>query len=128
MTHPFPVTKRLAVIKARAVRCGLAVAHNGIIGPGEGDLSDTALFVRDVLAQIGRDCTSKEWLWRIERVAMGGRLAFLDDKGEITLLGRGWVLYQGIWYSNELWARRPSIGTGMLARTRRLDGRCVLHM
>src|SRR5210317_419559 len=49
-THPFPLHKDLEDLCKTRIACKHAVVHNGIIGQGEGKISDTMVFVRDVLA------------------------------------------------------------------------------
>lgn len=48
--HPFPVTNNVDALKNTRVSCNMAVVHNGVFGPGSGDLSDTMLFIRDILS------------------------------------------------------------------------------
>ena len=54
MTHPFPLSNKLAHMKALDVECRCGVAHNGIIrlttDPANKEYSDTALFIADYLS------------------------------------------------------------------------------
>jgi len=92
MCHPFPITPDPTLLRKTTVKCPIAVAHNGIFGPGEADLSDTAIFVRDTLAPLlgslrsPDDLVSKPVLSLIEMAIDGDRLAFLTPDG-FTLVG-----------------------------------------
>jgi len=52
LTHPFPATQDVAKLTALRVRTtGITVAHNGVIfTPEDKNLSDTALFVKEIVA------------------------------------------------------------------------------
>lgn len=50
-THPFPITDDVEKLNALSITCSSAMAHNGIIHAGEEHLSDTQVFVRDILSK-----------------------------------------------------------------------------
>ena len=49
-THPFPITSNIEELLCADIVCNSLAAHNGILGAGSDKLSDTMLFVKDVLA------------------------------------------------------------------------------
>lgn len=101
-THPFPLHKDLDDLCKVDISCKQAVVHNGIIGQGEDKISDTMVFVRDVLA----DPMIKNNLRRssvdalISMSTVGSKLVIMDDKGSIKYYGCGWECDGGIYYSN----------------------------
>lgn len=46
--HPFPLSSSAKELRSVDITCEAALAHNGIIGQGCSDLSDTMLFIRDI--------------------------------------------------------------------------------
>lgn len=49
-THPFPITKNIKKLNSLDVICDKAIAHNGILGIGTNDTSDTQDFIMEILA------------------------------------------------------------------------------
>ena len=99
--HPFPVTDDEEELTALATLAENAVAHNGIVGDGEFGLSDTQVFVRDVLAA---PFVLKHWnesgLWSLlEHVLEGSKWAFMGADGNVRLVGH-FRREGGRWYSN----------------------------
>ena len=52
-THPFPIVEEVDELKRTELTAKRALVHNGVLGRGEADISDTAVFVRDYLSD---DC------------------------------------------------------------------------
>ena len=122
MCHPFPLSDKAKLLKAENVRTDVAVAHNGIIGRGEGALSDTALFVRDVLSngyvRAGLMSRSVDCLNAIQSMTWGNKFAFLHDDGLVQTVG-DFEEYDGCLYSNnsyeyDLYAAYYGSGKGEL--------------
>ncbi len=93
MTHPFPLSNQLEVMKALDVVCGCGVAHNGIIrltsDPLETEYSDTALFIADYLSryiQVPSDLKHQELLNAIAKLIQS-KMAILDGSGYIATIG-----------------------------------------
>jgi hypothetical protein len=93
--HPFPVPNHGQ----------LHVAHNGIIKHHAFDkheLSDTRLFIRDVLSGLPRGFLRNEAITRLIEEYIGwSKLVFLDEKGNVTILNEllgHWN--NNRWYSN----------------------------
>lgn len=105
MTHPFPLSNQREVMKALDVRCGVGIAHNGIIqltsDPDEHEYSDTAIFIADYLSQIidtPSDLHDPNVLETI-RCLIGSKMAILDGSGYIATVGQ-FFNERGLLYSN----------------------------
>ena len=105
MTHPFPLSNRLEVMKALDLVCGCGIAHNGIIeltsDPNEQEYSDTAIFIADYLSRIlekPSDLHDPEML-NIIRCLIGSKMAILDGSGYIATIG-SFYNDRGLLYSN----------------------------
>ena len=106
MTHPFPLSNRLPIMKALDVECPCGVAHNGIIrltsDPSQREYSDTALFITRYMAQMVHgldDLKDAQLLNRIERLA-GSKLAIMDGSGYIATIGH-FINERGLLFSND---------------------------
>ena len=106
MTHPFPLSNKLAHMKALDVECRCGVAHNGIIrlttDPTNKEYSDTALFIADYLSEIIRkpsDLKNPGILKLIHRLA-GSKLAIMDAEGYIATVG-SFINENGLLFSND---------------------------
>lgn len=116
MTHPFPITDNEDLLKQTEWDGDLAMAHNGVFGGGTKDLSDTALFVRDIIHPL------KEYLHDhngefddkmeniIAQAADTSRVVLLNSKGNYMKVG-DWSEIDGCWYSNTKWNNITSIYT-----------------
>lgn len=108
-THPFPVTNNLGMLKATHIETDLGMAHNGIIHnvdvAAEEDLTDTAVFVRDVVTPFKEFSgmvflNNKNTVKALGAVAGYSRLAFLDGSGNIVKIGSWSEGADKICYSN----------------------------
>lgn len=110
-THPFAVDESDKML-TKNVRTDMSMIHNGIIQKTSGytyskkykHLSDTQIYVKDFLSQFkkdfGIDFIKKNSILNVIEDELGsGKFAFLDKKGNITLLGN-WVEHEGVKYSN----------------------------
>lgn len=104
MCHPFPVSQHRNDLRDLDIYAPTALLHNGIIGAGEGELSDTAVFVRDILAHdfvqhhLLNGC--EKALSYIEDMTSTSRLCILNNDGRYFLTG-DWVEEDGLMYSNK---------------------------
>ena len=105
MTHPFPLSNQLEVMKSLDVICSCGVAHNGIIrltcDPNEKEYSDTALFIAEYLSKYIRkpsDLKSQPLLNTIEEL-IKSKMAILDGSGYIATIGT-FVNDRGLLFSN----------------------------
>lgn len=106
MTHPFPLSNRLPIMKALDVECPCGVAHNGIIrltsDTSQREYSDTALFITRYMAWMVHgldDLKDAQLLNRIERLA-GSKLAIMDGSGYIATIGH-FINERGLLFSND---------------------------
>lgn len=102
-THPFPISDSIGMLKKRKLTTDLGVAHNGIIHvTPRKDISDTMEYIAGQLAPLKRAVPNfyrdKDLLKMIEH-ATDSKLAFLDGKGRIELVGE-FIENNGIKYSN----------------------------
>lgn len=106
--HPFPLSGDMNELRKLDTECDIGIAHNGIIsltskGYGKVDYSDTMKFITDYLSLIIKDrgyFKDDDTLELIDRLC-GSRLAILDSRGHCELIGRGWQVSDGVWYSND---------------------------
>ena len=105
-THPFPLTKKIAEMRATSCSAKVGVVHNGIINikPRSEDVSDTMEYIASILAPIYR---RNKKFWKTQRILNGvadtingSRMAFLTGDGEIIRVGT-WVQDGEYWYSND---------------------------
>jgi len=107
MTHPFPISADPDDLQSMNWSGDAGVAHNGIFGSGEGSLSDTAVFVRDVLTPLRDRLTHSAVLQLLSMAIDTSSLALLTaDIDDPLLLGSSWINQRGIWYSNLDWRSR----------------------
>lgn len=121
VTHPYPITRDVDLLHALDVECPVGIAHNGVLpyaSEGKG-MSDTVVYVRDVVAQLAnrREVINSGGLAKssaarriLKDTSKGSRLALLDYHGNVRLTGDGWeTVHHGIRASNHSWAymRRP---------------------
>lgn len=83
----------------------LAVAHNGVIrhhADKQSPLSDTRLFIRDVLSQLPRGFLNEDAICRLIEAYIGySKLVFMDGRGDVTILNEDLGHWRkGRWYSN----------------------------
>lgn len=97
MTHPFPLADNYDIMKKMSVKCGIGIAHNGIIqmtSDGSKEYSDTMKFIKDYMSVLIRGFN-----WRkndriknaIEGMTAGNKFAVMDKHGNVDLLGKGWL-------------------------------------
>ena len=111
--HPFPITSLNKRLKAQHGTCDVGVMMNGIIGSSTKELSDTAIYTRDVL-KIYYDCDrrffmhfDKRNLMLFENEINGCRFILMSKEGS-KLFGKGWSDYNGkAQVSNRYWIPKP---------------------
>lgn len=101
--HPFPISESVGMLKKLTVRTDLGVAHNGIIDINHAkDVSDTQAYIMKQLAPLKKGVPNflkNEHLLQLIHNAIESRMAFLDGKGGITLVG-DFTEDNGVMYSN----------------------------
>lgn len=103
-THPFPITQNVKKLKKTFQYAKGAVMHNGILGQGENDLSDSQVFVRDVLANCYNMLYKKNIRAMVESITKGNRLLIMLPNE--TLLTGTWIKKNDIYYSNSTYKKR----------------------
>lgn len=96
LTHPFPITDDIEVLKKTFIKTNYAVAHNGTIKEMDKflkknrGLSDTILFIQKYLSLISEN---ENWFTKecnlklIEFLLGDGRMCILNNQGEIRTIG-----------------------------------------
>lgn len=97
--HPFPISNLKKDLKATQITTGQALMHNGILGSGAKDLSDTMLFVKEILAPVKNFLNDKGVIDLVEYAARKDRLAIFSY-GDIILTG-DWKEHLELYFSNE---------------------------
>lgn len=104
-THPFPVSSDTEELKKTYVKTDLGMVHNGIIPhyDYEDNLSDTQLFIRDVVA-VAKGLNknfykNKATLDMFKRITTS-KLCFLDTKNNLIYVGDFVKDENGVRYSN----------------------------
>ena len=95
--HPFPISSRVKDLKALTITSKTAFVHNGILGKGCGDLSDTQIYI---LKKLSRYSNLKGSLSKISKDTTGSRTAILNADGTLWLTG-SWIEKDGYHFSNE---------------------------
>ena len=115
-THPYPITDSIKRLKALNITTPVAVAHNGIIPitPRAKDVSDTQEWIASVLSPLSR--ALPKWYKNpdaltLVRNTLQSKLAVLDSKGDITLVG-DFNEDNGMLYSNYSWMGWGTYGYG----------------
>lgn len=116
--HPFPLSSKMEDLKCTRSKAKIGIAHNGIIDLTTSyyatkntiTYSDTMKFITDYLSLIVKDKTSLEnpdTRLLIERL-IESKMTIMDDDGEITLIGEGFIEDNGMVYSNDSYKKeRP---------------------
>lgn len=98
--HPFPISGKERALRAVKVDTNYVLAHNGILAnvDAKSVLSDTQLFIRDVVSEVRGELDSPAVLDTLEDLTIGNRLCIGTPK-DVHLTG-DWQEDNGIFYSN----------------------------
>ena len=106
MTHPFPLSNQLRLMRSLDLTCRCGVAHNGIIqltsDPDNKRYSDTAIFITDYLSKIIRkkadlrDPVTLELIWQPAK----SKFAIMDNSGYVATVGH-FIDDHGLLFSND---------------------------
>lgn len=116
VTHPYPVTTDLDALHALDVDCPVGIAHNGVL-PYETDdtagISDTVAYIMQIVAPLAQSrkvqkqgglARSQAARKRLKATSQGSRLAILDARGNLRMIGEGWQsMGKGLHASNGSW-------------------------
>lgn len=112
-THPFPLSRITRDLTALHIVCFRGMAHNGIIKIDHSvDESDTMAFVRKVLAYkvVYDHLESPAIKILLEKMVNGSKFAIMDSDG-VKLIGNGWQIEDGVYYSNESYRTKWKFAT-----------------
>ena len=102
--HPFPISDKVKDLKALRINTQRALVHNGIIGAGSKDLSDTQLFVKDIVSNnLIMNNLDKEFVQKeIENFTTGNKYVLIDAAKNLVVRIGYWSqdTETKIWYSN----------------------------
>lgn len=99
--HPFPITSDVKQLRVTRHKCTKAVMHNGIFGPGTKDLSDTMIFVKDILTPLRDKLDDETTKTMLLDMIQGQRLYILDAEKNIQIKMGDWEQENGVYYSND---------------------------
>lgn len=116
VTHPFPVCQDLDTLHALDVTCTYGIAHNGVLPYPTDDskhISDTIAYIQQIVYPLactkdvlksGGLCKSASARRVLKDTSAGSRLAILDYRGAIRMVGAGWqTVCRGVHASNGSW-------------------------
>ena len=90
--HPFPISGSIADLTALHIKSHFALVHNGILGQGNANLSDTQLYIRDKLAPRSFHTLNKRMLADVETETAGSKLLLMDGlTHDVAIIGAGWI-------------------------------------
>lgn len=102
-THPFPISSNPADLMKLEYETENIIMHNGIMGAGEPGLSDTQVFIRDILYPLSGYIQKPAVFDVIKKCSEGSRLC-IAMKDKIRLTGN-WIDVDGIFYSNDTYKK-----------------------
>ncbi len=108
LTHPYPLTSNIDVMRKLSVRCTIGIAHNGIIdatSDGAKNYNDTMRYIADYLTLIIHDKNYYKNYAVLDMITSTidySRLAIMDGTGHIQHIGHGWTYDKsnGLAFSN----------------------------
>lgn len=106
--HPFPISDNVRDLKALSTTARFAFVHNGVIGAGSDSLSDTQLYVKDVLARIRMKSLTKNIVDRIAQETEGSRTLTIDAQYAYVAMTGKWIYDDetGLSFSNSSYEKR----------------------
>lgn len=111
-THPFPISDKEEDLFATDISAANIIMHNGIVGSGDGDYSDTMVSISDhvttLLPYMKDDPKIQNLLIELLDAKDKGSRWWMAIGAESTLLGNWWKDKDtGIWYSKEGYLKDP---------------------
>lgn len=100
-THPFLVTDNMEDMRQEKFSAARIACHNGVVGSGEKDYSDTMVCIRDYVVPM-MPYMHDENLWPIFGAALkdsSNRWLVTDGPG--YYFWGSWIKEQGVWWSND---------------------------
>jgi len=81
--HPFPVSKEIKDLKALDITYKSALLHNGVLRQGEKDLTDTMIFVKDIMTPVLPYLRKDPAIENAIRSITTGSKIILADQGKV---------------------------------------------
>lgn len=106
-THPFPITDKVDDLMSLYGLIDMGMMHNGILGHGEDNLSDTQVYVRDVLHPLRNELNNPALHKLIENNIDWSKILIMT-KEDTYLLG-DWILDGDFYYSNRDYKPRHTL-------------------
>ena len=102
-THPFPASEVEEDLMAHDIKTKGIFVHNGVVGPGKGDLSDTMVAIKEYGAALLPYASNDESIVRImsEHLKTEKCRWFVADGDQGWLLGDWHEEEDGLYYSNK---------------------------
>lgn len=102
LTHPFPVSCEKSDLMQTEIICDMGIAHNGILGSGTNVLSDTQIFIMDILSNqiIKNNLENSAIDYLISHTIGTSKIAILKPDGSIIRYGDNWIEKDSVFYSN----------------------------
>lgn len=100
--HPFPISAKVEELKRTFVTSDAGFAHNGIFALNDiqEDLSDSQIFVKDILSEVYPECVTNNGYKLLYDMSIEGSKTAILDKNGITMAGNGWIKQDGLFFSN----------------------------
>jgi len=101
-THPFILCKNPQKLIALNIAGDTGVAHNGIILdlPRHKHLSDTMIFIKEVMADLSFKRLKQPAIQALIELATNSKWAIMHKSGQVLLYGGSWTIDDGCHYSN----------------------------
>lgn len=103
-THPFPISAREKELNKTKFKSDFALLHNGVLGEGEKNLSDTQVFIRDIVSNVKPYLNDIKIQKMLENLSVGSRLAIFHN-GNYFLTGN-WIDENGLLFSKNEYKRK----------------------
>lgn len=106
--HPFPVSDNVKDLKALSIQSRFAFIHNGVIGAGSDSLSDTQIYVRDVLSNRNLAGLPQDIVKTVEKETDGSRTLLFDAATHKVAFTGNWITDEktGLLFSNTSYTAR----------------------
>lgn len=98
MCHPFPVSSNAKTLRSLKTLTTHAIMHNGVLGPGAKNESDTMMFVKNTLSKLKNRLFIPETKSLIQSISKGSRLLIMQP-GKFYKTGN-WIEENGLYFSN----------------------------
>jgi len=122
-THPFPITNNVSDLKSTKCRCAYGIVHNGVISRGSENMSDTMLFVKDILSSpsVISNIINPDVLKLISSYINPSRIAIMSASNVYYVGGDGWVKEENdrLIYSNSSYINTSKVCSNSIS----FDGR-----